>query len=561
MRYLVTSALPYINAIKHLGNLVGSMLPADVYARYLRQRGEEVLFICGTDEHGTPAELAAQVAKLPVEEFCRQQHQAQADIYKRFALSFDYFGRTSSTSNHQITQDAFRALKANGFIEDREIAQLYSIDDNRFLPDRYVAGVCPHCGYENARGDQCENCTRLLDPTELKYPRSAVSGSRNLEMRKSRHSFLMLEKLQGEVAAWIERQEQWPVLTQQVARKWLNEGLRPRDITRDLRWGITVPGDEDKVFYVWFDAPFGYVAATVDWCAAKGGAEEWKSWWQASPDVRYVQFMAKDNLPFHTIMWPATLLGTRQNWKFPDYIKGFHWLNYYGGKFSTSLGHGIFLDQALELFPSDYWRYALLTMAPETSDSSFTWNQFQVSINKELADKYGNLVNRITRLSAKHFGETIPDGGEAGPAEAALEAQCRERVDKLNRHYDEIEYRRVCQTLCELWDVANTYINSQAPWATVSTDRVRAAVTLRTGFNLIRMLAIVSAPVIPHTSDLIRCALKLNATEFYVPVSEACNLSALAGNHPFTLLEPLFKKIPDEAIEVLIAKYSDEAAQ
>ncbi|MEO0542138.1 MAG: methionine--tRNA ligase, partial [Cyanobacteria bacterium P01_A01_bin.105] len=396
MRYLITSALPYINGIKHLGNLVGSMLPADVYARFLRQEGEEVLYICATDEHGTPAEIAAAEAGMAVADFCTQQYQRQSDIYERFGLSFDFFGRTSGPENHRITQHFYQQLDEHGFIEEREIKQIYSLDDERFLPDRYVTGTCPHCGYEKARGDQCENCTKVLSPTDLIDPRSTISGSTNLEVRGSKHLFLRLDQLSGEVRAWVEQQEQWPTLTQSIAMKWLNEGLQSRGITRDLKWGVSVPraGFEGKVFYVWFDAPIGYVSATQAW-GNDGPDRNWESWWKNADDVHYTQFMAKDNLPFHTIMWPATILGSREPWKMADYIKGFNWLNYYGGKFSTSSKRGVFLDQALEIAPADYWRYMLMASAPESSDSAFTWELFQNRVNKELADNLGNFVNRI----------------------------------------------------------------------------------------------------------------------------------------------------------------------
>jgi len=280
-RHLVTSALPYINGIKHLGNLVGSMLPADVYARFLRQEGEEVLFVCATDEHGTPAEIAAAEAGLDVAEYCALQHAKQKEIYQRFGLSFDYFGRTSASEHHELTQHFYRQLSDNGFTEEREIQQIYSLGDNRFLPDRYVTGTCPHCRYEKARGDQCENCTKLLSPTDLLNPRSTISGCTHLQVRTSKHLFLRLEKLSDEIRDWVEQQQdEWSTLTKSIALKWLNEGLKSRGITRDLSWGVPVPADagldDGKVFYVWFDAPIGYVSATQAWASAT--SNDWEAW-------------------------------------------------------------------------------------------------------------------------------------------------------------------------------------------------------------------------------------------------------------------------------------------
>lgn len=277
MRYLITSALPYINGIKHLGNLVGSMLPADVYARFLRQEGETVLFICGTDEHGTPAELAALEEGLDVADYCQRQYERQAEVYKRFGLSFDYFGRTSSQENHELTQNFYQCLDENGFIKEEEISQMYSLEDERFLPDRYVIGTCPNCGYQSARGDQCENCTSVLNPTDLIQPRSTISGSTNLEVRQSKHLFLELNLLSSKVESWVEEHPDWSSLTRSIAKKWLNEGLQKRCITRDLNWGIPVPrtGFEGKVFYVWFDAPIGYLAMTKAWSNEQKNETGW----------------------------------------------------------------------------------------------------------------------------------------------------------------------------------------------------------------------------------------------------------------------------------------------
>ncbi|MBE7382769.1 MAG: methionine--tRNA ligase [Leptolyngbya sp. SIO1E4] len=558
MRYLITSALPYINGIKHLGNLVGSMLPADVYTRFLRQEGEDVLYICATDEHGTPAEIAALEAGLDVAEFCARQYQKQKDIYDRFGLSFDYFGRTSAPENHELTQHFYRQLATHGFVEEREISQIYSLEDERFLPDRYVTGTCPYCGYEKARGDQCENCTRVLTPTQLVSPRSTISGSTNLEVRTSKHLFLLLDKLSDEVRTWVEQQTQWPTLTKSIALKWLNEGLQSRGITRDLTWGVPVPteGFEGKVFYVWFDAPIGYVSATKAW--GKVTDNDWESWWKDADNIRYTQFMAKDNLPFHTIMWPATILGSREPWKMADYIKGFNWLNYYGGKFSTSSKRGVFLDQALEIAPADYWRYMLMANAPESSDSAFTWEQFQTRVNKELADNLGNFVNRILKFTASRFGLALPEGGTPGTAEAELQATCRELVEKLRGHLHNLEFRRATETLNALWTAGNQYIDVRAPWALFKSDKDEAAVVIRTCINLIRLYAIASAPFIPHTAQALYDALQLTDAERHHTMTEATELTILAAGRPFEVPAPLFQKLDDDRVAELKEQYGGE---
>ena len=558
MRYLITSALPYINGIKHLGNLVGSMLPADVYARFLRQEGEEVLYICATDEHGTPAEIAALEEGLDVAEFCKRQYQRQAEIYQKFGLSFDYFGRTSSEEQKELTQYFYRSLNEQGFIEQRETQQVYSVADERFLPDRYVEGTCPNCGYERARGDQCENCTKMLSPTDLIDPRSAVSGSTDVEVRTSRHLFLRLDKLSDDVRGWVDKQTQWPNLTKSIAYKWLDEGLQSRGITRDLKWGVPVPkeGFEDKVFYVWFDAPIGYVSATKAWGDKTG--EDWKSWWYEADDVRYTQFMAKDNLPFHTIMWPATILGTREPWKMADYIKGFNWLNYYGGKFSTSSKRGVFLDQALEIAPPDYWRYMLMASAPESSDSAFTWEQFQTKVNKELADNFGNFINRILKFTASRFGTELPAGGEPGEAEADLEARCKELVEELRSHLSSMEFRKATETLNALWSAGNQYIDVRAPWTLFKQDKDEAAVVIRTCINLIRLYAIASAPFIPTTAETLFDALKLTDEERRSTMRAATDLTILGAGRAFEVPPVLIQKIDDDRVAELKAEYGGD---
>ncbi|MEU1624086.1 methionine--tRNA ligase [Streptomyces sp. NPDC020096] len=559
-RHLITSALPYINGIKHLGNMVGSMLPADVYARYLRQRGHDVLYICATDEHGTPAELAAKEAGLPVDTFCAQQHDAQKAIYEGFELSFDYFGRSSSAENRDITQHFARRLKENGFIEERAIRQVYSLDDERFLPDRYIVGTCPHCGYDKARGDQCENCTRVLDPTDLIDARSAISGSSRLEVRETKHLFLLQSKLQPEVEGWLDTNgsKDWPTLASSIAHKWLTEGLQDRAITRDLEWGVPVPADawpelaaEGKVFYVWFDAPIEYIGATKEWADVDPENRDWKSWWyEADHTVRYTEFMAKDNVPFHTVMFPATQLGTREPWKMVDYVKAFNWLNYYGGKFSTSQRRGIFTDAALELLPADYWRYFLMANAPESDDTSFTWELFSSSVNKDLADTLGNFVNRVLSFSRKRFGDEVPAGRETGEAEAKLGEQIAELLAEYETHMDALQFRKAAQALRALWSAGNSYLEEKAPWLEIKTDQEGAALTLRTAMNLIHLYSVISEPFIPASARAMREAFALPADDArWVTADQARALDAVPAGTPFTVPPVLFAKITEEDLE------------
>ena len=564
-RHLITSAIPYINGIKHLGNLVGSQLPADLYARYLRARGNEVLFLCATDEHGTPAELAAAKAGKPVAEYCAEMHTVQAEIAKGFRLSFDHFGRSSSPQNQTLTQHFAGVLADRGLIREVSETQMYSPTDGRYLPDRYIEGTCPNCGFESARGDQCDNCTKQLDPVDLINPHSTISGATDLEMRETKHLYLRQSTMKDELEKWIDTREGWPVLTTSIAKKWLNDGdgLQDRGITRDLDWGVPVkkgdadwPGMEGKVFYVWFDAPIEYIACAQEWVDA-GKGDDWSRWWRTdagAEDVTYTQFMGKDNVPFHTLSFPATILGSGEPWKLVDYIKSFNYLNYEGGQFSTSRGRGVFMDQALEVLPSDCWRWWLLSHAPESSDAEFTWENFQASVNKDLADVLGNFVSRVTKFCRSKFGEEVPAGGSYGPAEEALIAELIERLAAYQGHMDAIEVRKAAAELRAIWAAGNEYLQSAAPWAAFKEDPDRAAAIVRLSLNLIRLYAVLSAPFIPDTSNVLKEAMKLDSLDWPEDLPEALN--ALAAGATFTVPENLFRKIADEEREDWQARFS-----
>lgn len=565
-RHLITSALPYINGIKHLGNLVGSQLPADLYARYLRARGHEVMFICATDEHGTPAELAAAKTGEAVADYCARMHGVQTALADGFGLSFDHYGRSSSDRNRALTQHFAGRLADQGYIREVVEKQVFSHADNRFLPDRYIEGTCPNCGYDKARGDQCENCTKQLDPTDLINPRSAISGSTDLEVRETKHLYLRQSALKGDIAAWIDAKTDWPILTTSIARKWLNDGdgLQDRGITRDLDWGVPVkrgdqdwPGMEGKVFYVWFDAPIEYIGATAEWADAAGADDAaWRRWWrldQGAEDVTYTQFMGKDNVPFHTLSFPATLIGSGEPWKMVDYIKSFNYLTYQGGQFSTSQGRGVFMDHALEILPADYWRWWLLSHAPESGDSEFTWENFQQSVNKDLADVLGNFVSRITKFCRAKFGEAVPEGPAWGPAELALIDTLTARVRAYEANMEAMEVRKAAAELRAIWVSGNEYLQSAAPWTVFKTDPDQAAMQVRMGLNLIRLYAVLSQPFIPFASAAMLQAM--DAQDAGWPDDVALALQALAPGHAFTVPEVMFAKISDEDREAWAARF------
>lgn len=557
-RILITSALPYINGIKHLGNLAGSMLPADVYARFQRLRGHDVLYICATDEHGTPAELAAQAAGLDVRAYCNQQYEIQRAAGAGFGLSYDWFGRSSSAQNAALTQHFAARLEANGLIEERVSRQVYSHDDGRFLPDRYVEGTCPHCAFEKARGDQCDQCGRLLDPVELKNPYSAVSGGTNIEIRETAHLFLRQSMMQDEIRAWVENATDWPPLARSIALKWLDEGLRDRAITRDLSWGVPVlgpdgaarPGFEDKVFYVWFDAPIEYIAATQEWAEHTGA--DWKSWWRTdagAADVEYVEFMGKDNVAFHTVSFPVTLLGSKEPWKTVDKLKAFNWVTWYGGKFSTSSKRGVFMDQALELLPSDYWRWYLMANAPEGSDAAFTWEGFQAAINSDLANVLGNFVNRLTKYTVSKFDGILPAEGIAGDDEAWIEAELRTRLAQLSAHYEAMDFRKAAAETRAIWAAGNEYLTRAEPWVKFKSDRDAAAVGVRTGLNLVALFGVLAQPLIPETARTILDTLGVPEANRRWPDAEDTGLlDALPHGLPISAPPVLFQKLEDTVL-------------
>ena len=592
-RILITSALPYINGIKHLGNLAGSMLPADVYARFQRARGRETLYICATDEHGTPAELGAAALGQDVRSYCDDQHQIQRDLYAGFGISFDHFGRSSSIQNRTLTQRFAQGLWEAGFIEGRVTQQVYSNADKRFLPDRYVVGTCPHCGYNAARGDQCDNCTRQLDPVDLIHPRSSVSGSDDIEIRDSLHLFLKQTAFDGKLREWItSKKGKWPVLVTSTALKWLDEGLQDRGITRDLEWGVPVnaadwgpnpagerpdvAGLEVKVFYVWFDAPIEYIAATWEWSAAKPGADpasetEYESWWRgpAAADVSYVEFMGKDNVPFHTVGFPCTLFGSNETknadgswrpssnapWKLVDTLKGFNWLNYYGGRFSTTHQRGVFIDAALEILPADYWRWWIMANAPESSDTMFTWEQFQAQVNADLADVLGNFVNRILKFTETRFEGVVPAGGEPGPLEEKLHADVTAKLADLNEQMEAIDFRKATQALRQLWVLGNQYLTEAAPWTAIKTDPVRAAVAVRTGLNLVALFAKVSEPFIPFAAEKIAGGVGEAFPGVWPTGEGAALLDILPAGRKVAAPEVLFKKIENDQVAAWLERF------
>ena len=562
-KILITSALPYINGVPHLGHMVGCLLPSDVYARFMRMMGHEVLYIAGTDEHGTTSEVGALKEGLSVEDYCNKYHAEHKATYDAFELSFDCFGRTSSPQNKEITYHIFSKLDENGFIDEKTIKQVYSVDDKQFLADRYITGTCPYCGYDKARGDQCENCTKVLEPTELINPRSTISGSTNLEVRKTKHLFLNLPKIEKRLAEWVKSKEPyWPDVAYSIAQKWLKEGLQERCITRDLKWGFPVnkAGYEDKVFYVWFDAPIGYIGITKQWADEKPQERDWKKWWLNADDVKYVEFMGKDNVPFHAIFFPAMLLGTGEKWTFVDYLKGMSYLTFEGGKFSKSEHRGVFADKAVEEFPADYWRYWLMANAPESSDSSFTFDGFVSTINKDLNGVLGNFVSRVLKMTASKFSPEVPAGGAFTSQENELISALQEKVNNYFSYLENMEFRKALNELRAIWVDGNNYISVAEPWSVIKENPERAAAILRVCINLIRIYAILSYPIMPKVAENMLAKLGLSVQDMpslkNFDVKE--QIQFLKPGAKFEVGDALFERITPEKCQELKEKYGSQ---
>ncbi|NOQ56324.1 MAG: methionine--tRNA ligase [Nanohaloarchaea archaeon] len=492
-RTLVTAALPYVNNVPHLGNIICT-LRADIYSRYLKLNGRDALFICGTDESGTRTEIEAQKRGLTPDKYCKQMHDDILTNFNWLGIEFDNFGRTSSETNKELTQEIFTDLDKKGLILEKELTLLYCKHDDRYLPDSYVEGICPHCGFDGAKGDQCDNCSKFLEPAELKEPKCKLCG-RTPEVRKDMHLFLDLPKLSPSLKKWIESKRDWKGVTRNMPLSWIKEGLEPRCISRNLKWGTKIPkkGYEDKVFYVWFDAPVGYIAFTRDYLK-----KDWKTWWQ-SKDTRIIHFLGKDNVPFHTIIWPSELM-SNSKWTLPDYVASNEYLNYQGQQFSKSRNVGIFtsdLDK-VGIEPS-LWRFYLSVTLPEHKDYDFSWQDLMDKTNNELVANIGNFLFRTLSFSKKHFGE-VPKC-----ALSPDDIKVIDKVEKLKEKYalkmETFELKEALKTVLEISNLSNQYFQKNEPWVLVKTDKVRCGTVLNVCLNLCSTIGRLLYPFVPVSSE------------------------------------------------------------
>jgi methionyl-tRNA synthetase len=554
-RRLITSALPYVNNVPHLGNLI-QVLSADVFARFCRLRGYETLYVCGTDEYGTATETKALEEGVSPRELCDRFHAIHRDIYSWFGIAFDKFGRTSTPRQTEITQSIFLDLDAKGLIKTQTIEQLYCDHDRRFLADRYVLGTCPSCGYEGARGDQCENCGKLLEPTELKNPKCSTCGQ-TPHPKSTTHLYIDLPKIRPQLEEWMKKASVdgfWANNAIQMTQAWIRDGLKERAITRDLKWGIPVPkpGFEDKVFYVWFDAPIGYISITA--CAGDEKGFDWKYWWQAPGEVDLFQFIGKDNIPFHTVIFPSSLLGSGKKWTMLHHMSSTEYLNYEAGKFSKSKGIGVFGTDAVESgIPADVWRFYIFYNRPEKSDYTFTWSDFQDKVNGELIGNLGNLANRTLTFVARYFDGVVPSL-PAGSRDPEFRAKVLEIEARAAAHLDRAELRDAFRDAFELSDIANKRFQAEEPWRTRTSDPEAATALIGELCYVLRDLAVMIHPYMPQA------AAKL-ASFFGAKIGGKDGLSwadigALSGLSRVSTPEVLFAKLEDDFVATLRERYS-----
>lgn len=552
-KILITSALPYVNNIPHLGNIIGCVLSADVYARYQRLLGNEVLYICGTDEYGTATETKAKEMGLTPREICNKYHAIHKDIYNWFNISFDIFGRTSNEdpsdinwSQTKLCQEIFIDLLNNGYIYEKEIEQLYCVELDKFVADRYVKGKCPHCGFDDANGDQCDSCGKLYPATDLINPYYKDNKSFKLEIKKTEHLFLKISEFENELNEWWSKTNGWTNIANGITKSWLGD-LQDRCITRDLEWGTPVPntkqfGDKykNKVFYVWFDAPIGYISITAN------GTDKWREWWM-NPDTILVNFMAKDNVPFHSIIFPATLMGTRRGYKLVDKLCAVDYLNYEDKKFSKSKNIGVFGDDAKNSgICSDLWRFYLIRSRPENGDSFFTWDDFNSKINAELVNNFSNLVNRILSLTFKNF-KKIPEVTDK-TLFSKLETQYRECLDNYNLAFERNSLKDSANIFLEFSSKCNIFINEEEPWKKIKIDREYAKNTLGVMCHYLICLSVMCMPLIPDCSSKIQNMMNLEENNFIFEVNKFKNIDLKKP-------EIIFKRISEEDIIKLKKKF------
>ncbi len=552
---LITSALPYVNNIPHLGNIAGAVLSADVFYRYCKLNNFETIYICGTDEYGTTTETRAAEEHLTPKEICDKYHTIHKEIYDWFSIDFSYFGRTSEPCQTEIVQDIFFKLYNNGYIKEGVLIQPFCESCDRALADRYVYGTCPHCGYVDAKGDQCDNCGKLLDPIDLKDPKCSTCGNTPV-FKETKHLFLDLEKLKPELKEWFlktSKEDGWANNAITITKASLESKVPERCITRDLKWGVPVPlkGYEDKVFYVWFDAPIGYISITSCYLPF-----EWKEWWHNPENVDLYQFMGKDNIPFHTLIFPSSLIGARDNYTMLKYISSTEYINYEGQKFSKSRGTGVFGNHAKETgIDSDLFRYYLMRNRPEKNDTNFYWDDFMDKVNGEIIANYANLVNRVLQFVEKFFDFIIPEFDPKSKTDTVFEViDIKDEKKKVVELFENMELKNTLLYILQISTKANKYFQDKAPWEVIKSDKVRAGKIIGSLTAVVKDLTIFLSPYIPKTASNVMKILNLDP-EIAINFDNIGSYNELI-NRKIEKPYILFKKLEDKQMHELKIKYA-----
>ena len=554
-RILITAALPYANGKIHLGHLAGAYLPADIYARYQRSMKRDVLFICGSDEHGVPITITADQEKTTPQAVVDRYHALNEAAFRKFHMSFDNYSRTSLPLHHETALEFFMKFYERGILKEKREQQLYDEQARMFLPDRYVEGTCPVCHNPEARGDQCEKCGTFLNPTELIEPKSKITGARP-SVRETSHLYFPLGDFQKDLEDYIReagRRDPWKENVLRYCQSWFTAGLKDRAVTRDLEWGVKIPlkGFEHKVLYVWFDAVLGYISSTKEWASRSGRPEAWKDYW-CSPSTKYVAFIGKDNVVFHCIVFPSMLMAWNRNaplqYILPANVPANEFLNFEGQKFSKSRGWGIDVDEFLAEFPADTLRYTLTMNLPENRDSDFSWKDFQARTNNELADILGNFVNRTLTFVGRNHQGAVPPRGDLGPLDKELLALLESTTAKAGSCFERYRFRDGTLEVMNLARFANKYFNDSEPWKFISADPVRCATTLNLCLQAVRSLAILTEPIIPESASRVWRMLGLPGTPSGSGWQSARE-ALLAEAQPLGRPEILFGKIEDPVIQ------------
>jgi len=545
--------------VPHLGNIVGSILSADVVARYHRLKQDQVVFVSGSDEHGTPIEVEAVRLGISPKKLTDQYHETVVDLFKKWSISFDNYTRTENPLHKKFVQDLLLKIYDNGYIFTKETKLPYCPKCNRFLPDRFVEGICPHCNYEQARGDQCEVCGRLLEPTKLIQPYCTICRS-TPSIKRSTHWYFDMPKFAEQLLKYIKNNELLPDNARNFSLNLLKEGLKPRPITRDNKWGIPAPfpGADEKTIYVWVEAVLGYLSATIEHFKKLGEKENWKEYW-FNKDAKTLYFIGKDNIPFHTLILPALLLATQEDYNLPWNVNSTEFLMFEGKAFSKSRRIGVWIDEALQLFPADYWRYALLSIRPETKDTNFTWKTFMEKVNSDLNDTLGNFIHRTLSFINQNFDSSVPKPSKLDEYDKRILKLARKRPEKIAQNIEELKLQAALRAVMGLSRLGNKYLNKKEPWNTIKTNPQVSANALYVAMQIVKALAIILEPFTPLTAEKIWTLLNLSGNVHEQTWDEAT--APIQSGHKTNKAEPLFYKIlaTEKELQTLLEKARSKA--